>query len=699
MQKTLNRILFPSFRGYRRRWLKNDFMAALAVMTIAIPQNLGFAAIVGLPIQTGLYCALLAPIIFAIFTSSKRMVVGADSATAALVASGAATVAAASSPEFAGAVAVLSALAGGILLAMSALRLGFLADLISRPVLIGFLAGVGVQLVAGRLPAMLGIETHGGLLTQLGLMLAHINHVHWLTFALALGTFSIIMLASHFRLPGALIGLVVAVIVSQLLDLPRYGIDVVGDIPAGLPHVAIPHFSVSSVLVMFGSALAIAIVVLAQSAAITRSFAAKYDEPVDDNKDLMSLGLANIMSAFTQGFTVNGSPPRSAASEIAGGKSQMVNVFMAILTGVVLLFATDVLTLLPVAALGAVVCEIGLRLINVEQLKDVWRANKSEFGIAMLALGAVAVLGVQQGVILAVLGSLVERLWREYRPSDGVLLRDGKIDEWAATRIEGSHKHTSRPDGVLIYHFESDLFFENASYFSQRLKQAVAQAKYPVKSVILDAGAMSDIDYTGAAALRRVAEQLMADGINFSVAHVSPAFAKMLRQYHVTKLIGSDNIYDSLRAAVRAQPGTKRTITEMVRRLGLSSRSYVVIGGGVLEALGLREALAADIVVSKRVYQEFRTRGWHEEVHDDGKRVLSHRGYRIMTTFMGKNLRQLAKTAFMQDGVRFMGLDDLMASKEKLGRPKDLSDIKMIRSYQKRLRLGKKLGRRVAKEY
>lgn len=684
----------PSLRGYKPWRLKNDFVAAIFVTAIAIPESLGFAAIVGLPVQTGLYCALLAPIVFAIFTSSKRLVVGADSATAALVASGAATIAAASAPEFAGAVALLGLLTGLILITMSALKLGFLADLISRPVLIGFLAGVGVQLVVGRLPEMLGIDVFGGPLILLTSLAMNIDQIHWLTFALALGTFSIIMLASHFRLPGALIGLATAMIVTQVFKLPSYGVEVIGDIPAGLPHISMPHLSIPDMAAMFSSALAIAIVILTQSSAVIRSFASKYDEPVDDNKDLMALGFANLASAVTQGFAVNGSPPRSTASEVAGGQSQMVNVFMALMIGGVLLFAHDVLSMVPLAALGAVVCSIGLHLIQPMQLRDIWRAHKAEFGIAILALCAVALLGVQQGVILAVLGSLAERLWREYRPSDGILLRDGKIDEWAATRIEGSHKHTSRPDGVVIYHFESDLFFENATYFSRRITRAVTNAQHPVKSVILDAGAMSDIDYTGAAALRRVAEQFMADGIRFSIAHVSPAFSKMLHQYKVTHLIGSENIYDSLRSAVWSQPGTKRSVVDMVKRLDLSPRSYVVIGGGVLEVLGLRESIEADLVVSQRVYQDLRSRGWSEEVHDDGKRVLSHRGYKIMTTFMGMSLKRLSKSAFIAQEVRFMGLNDLIACKEKLGRPKDISDIKLIDQYKKRTKTSAKLGRR-----
>lgn len=699
MQKAIDRIFLPSFDGYKKSSLKRDFLAALVVTAVAIPESLGFAAIVGLPIQTGLYCALLAPIVFAIFTSSRRLVIGADSATAALVASGAATVAVASSQEYAGAVALLGVLTGLMLLAMSVLRLGFLANFISRPVLVGFLAGVGVQLLFGKLPEMLGLESHGNLIEKVLYTLINLQYIHWPTATMAFVTLGVVLVAGRFKLPGALIGLLGAAVATKLFNLEQYGVAVVGDIPAGLPQFALPTLSLADAALMFSSALAIAMVILAQSSAVIRSFAAKYDEPVRDNKDLMALGFANIASALTQGFAVNGSPPRTSVADIAGGRTQMVNVFMALIIGTVLLFATNILTIIPHAALAAIICSIGLHLIKIEQLRDIWQAHKAEFVIAMIALLAVALLGVQQGVMIAVLAALVERLRRSYRPSDDILLRDGKIAEWAAERIEGSHKHTSRPDGILVYHFDSDLFFENTNYFTRRLKRAIRGAKKPVTSVILDAGAMSDIDYTGAAALKKLVNQLTIDDVRFSIAHVSPALSRLFDVYGITALLGEENIYASLRDAMRAQPGVKRSTIQMVQRLELSPRSYVVIGGGVLEALGLRETMDVDMVVSKNAYQEFRSRGWREYVHDDGKRVLSHRGYRIMTSFMGRDLRRLQRHSFAIDGVRFMSLEDLIKSKEKLGRKKDRQDIALIRAYQKKHRISHKLARAATKAH
>lgn len=683
VQKAIRQLFLPSFEGYKRRSLKKDFLAALVVTAIAIPESLGFAVIVGLPIQTGLYCALLAPIVFALFTSSRHLVIGADSATAALVASGAATVAAAHTPEFAGAVALLGVLTGLILLAMSALRLGFLADLISKPVLVGFLSGVGAQLLLGKLPEMLGVEAEGGLLVKLLTLASQLGNIHWPTAVMSVSVLLVIALAGKYKLPGALFGLVLAAVATKFFQLPAYGIEVVGHLPEGLPRLVLPSFSWPEMVAMFSSALAIAIVILAQSSATIRSFAAEHDEAVQDNKDLMALGFANIASAVTQGFAVNGSPPRTSAAHTAGGRSQMVNIFMATFIGFLLLFATGLLAIVPEAALAAVVCSIGLHLIKIDQLKDIWHTHKAEFGIALLALVAVALLGVQQGVMIAVLASLVERLRREYRPYDDILLRDRIIDSWAADRIKGSHKITSRPAGMLIYHFDSDLFFENATFFSRRMKEAIAGAKDPVTCVILDAGSMSNIDYTGVEALKRIFERLIADNVRCGIAHVSPGLRKMLDTYGVTELIGTKSIYGSLREAVRSQPNARRSTVRMVRRLKLPVDSYVVIGGGVLETLGLRDTMDVDLVVNKEQYRRFHDKGWREYIHDDGKRILTHRGYNIMTSYMGMDVQRLRRNAFVKDDVYFMGLDDLIKSKEALGRTKDLQDAELIREYQR----------------
>lgn len=685
MKKLLkrDRILFSGFANYKREYIKKDFLVAIVITAITIPQSLGFAAIAGLPIQTGLYCSLFAPVIFAIFTSSRYLIVGADSATAAIVASGATAIAVAGSPEYPSAIALLGLLTGLILLAMSILRLGFLADLISKPVLVGFLAGVGLQLIISQMPSMIGINFNGDIIASLNMLVSNLDNINWLSLIFSLFVLVIVVIANKRRLPGELIGLVIAVLAMKIANLERFGISVVGKIPSGLPTVSIPDLSIENIAVIFTSALVIATVILAQSLATIRSSAEKHDDITNDNKDLAALGFANIISSLTQGFAINGSPPRTLTAEIMGGKSQMVNIFVSAIMAMVLIFTADILSYIPNAALAAIICSIGFRLFDFSRLRDIWHTHKIEFLIAMVALVSVAILGVQKGIVIAVFFSLVERLRREYRPEDGILLRDQKISEWAATRIQGNHRDITSPEGVLIYRFGSDIFFENADYFIRRIKQSIDGAKKPVNTLILDAGAISDIDYTGAEALKKIAARCMGDNIKFSIAHVSPGLQVLFDNYGVTEIVGSDFIYQSLREAVRSQPGTRRPVVEMVKSLGLNINDYVVIGGGVLEVLDLRQTVDVDLVVSKSIYGKFKDLGWKEYIQDDGKKILSKRGYKIMMHYMRRDLRRLTKYSFIKNGVRFMGINDLIESKECLGRSKDLEDIDLLNKYLK----------------
>ena len=450
MKKLLkrDRILFSGFANYKREYIKKDFVVAIVITAITIPQSLGFAAIAGLPIQTGLYCSLFAPVIFAIFTSSRYLIVGADSATAAIVASGATAIAVAGSPEYTG--AIVGLLIGLILLAMSILRLGFLADLISKPVLVGFLAGVGLQLIISQMPSMIGINFNGDIIASLNMLISNLDNINWLSLIFSLFVLVIVVIANKRRLPGELIGLVIAVLAMKIANLERFGISVVGKIPSGLPTVSIPDLSIENIAVIFTSALVIATVILAQSLATIRSSAEKHDDTTNDNKDLAALGFANIISSLTQGFAINGSPPRTLTAEIMGGKSQMVNIFVSAIMAMVLIFTADILSYIPNTALAAIICSIGFRLFDFSRLRDIWHTHKIEFLIAMVALVSVAILGVQKGIVIAVFFSLVERLRREYRPEDGILLRDQKISEWAATRIQGNHRDITSPEGVLI---------------------------------------------------------------------------------------------------------------------------------------------------------------------------------------------------------------------------------------------------------
>jgi SulP family sulfate permease len=675
---------FVSAGGFTGSRLKNDFLAALVVTAIAIPESLGFAAIVGLPVQTGLYCALLAPIVFALFTSSKHLIVGADSATAALVASGAATVAAAGTSAYTNAIATLGVMTGIVLVLMSILRMGFLADLISKPVFVGFLAGIGVQLMVGKLPEMLGLDLHGTALHKLVELPSQLSSIHTLTIIFSMVVFALVILTNRRHLPGSLLALIGAMIVTAAFRLDQEGLRVVGQVPSGLPSLGIPHLSMKQIEQLLPSAFAIAAVILAQSTSVIRSTATRFDEKVDDNRDLTALGLANLASAVTSGFAINGSPPRTTAAEISGGRTQLVNVFMALNVGLLLILFSATLRFLPIAALAVVVFTIGMHLFDVRKLHHIYQTRPPEFCIALIALLGVACFGVLYGVAIAVGMSVLERLRRQYRPSDDVMLRDQKLATWAEERLDKHHKYRSSPPGLLVYRFAGSIFFENADFFKQRILSVIKEAKKPVTCIIIDAGSINDVDYTAAETIKNLVQKLATDDIRFVLAHVPPELLGLLRQYGLVDVIGKHNIYPSLEEAVFAFPTSRRSTVDMVKRLNPPKGSYVVIGGGVLEALGLRETNDVDLVVSQRLYDHYRKKGWREYIQDDGKRLLSHHGYQLMLTYVGKDLQELKTRAFSIDDVHFMSLEDLISSKKSIGREKDLGDIKLIQTFMRR---------------
>jgi SulP family sulfate permease len=511
--------MFELLRGYHLAWLRTDLVAGVTVAAIAIPESLGYANIVGLPVQAGLYCALLPAVVFALVASSRQLVVGADSATAAIVAAGAGAIAASGSSQYTGAVAVLTMMSGLVLGLMALARLGFLADLISRPVLAGFLSGVGVSLVIGKLPAMLGIDASGSTWDTLVATVQGLGDINAASAVLAAGVVAIMLLGERLvpRLPAALLALVTMSLVGVAIGAQARGVAVIGTMPAGLPGFSFPSISAGEIPRLAASAASIAIVVLAQSAAVSRSFAGKNRYPLDVNADLTGLAAANVASSVTGGFAINGSPPRTAAGDAAGSRSQMVNLVMAASVALILLFATGLFAYVPSPVLDAVVFAIGIGLIKVTELREILRSRPGEAVSAFAAVLVVAFVGVEQGVLLAVVISVIDVLRRQYSPDETVLLRDGNLDERLRQRVPAPHGL----DGVLVYRFGAELFFENASHFADRVRDLVTGANTPVSLLVLDCAAMSDIDYSGAATLRQLSEELAPAGTRIVLTELS----------------------------------------------------------------------------------------------------------------------------------------------------------------------------------
>lgn len=670
---------------YEKKYLKSDIIAALIVTAIAIPESLGFAVIVGLPPVTGLYSALLAPIVFGLMASTRRLIIGADSATAALIAAGAVLVAQAGSTEYAQAVAILGLLTAAVLIAMAVCRLGFLADLISRPVLIGFLGGVGVQLAVMQFPVMLGIESSGDLWQHVVNVFSRISSINGMTLTVSVLVVGVIVILRKTRIPGQLVGLVLASLFAVVFHIATYKVAMIGNLPSGLPSLTSPTFTLADVVTLLPAAVSIAVVILAQSSAVIRNLANEHDERVNLNRDLLALGFANAASALTRGFAVNGSPPRSAAADMAGGKTQLVNIIMSLLIGLLLLFGSTLFGYVPAAALASIVFMIGIHLIKWNELLYLWERHRTEFFVAIIALVGTALFGVLEGVLIAVVVSLMERLSRQYRPRDEILLRDGELSDWARERIDPQGHHKTIPDGLLVYSFESSLFFENVSYFRARLLAAVESAKSPVGYVIIDAGAMESVDYTAVEEIKQLFRQLSADDIGIGFAHVSPALFEQFEDYGLLDIVGKKHVFSTLNEAVRSLPGAKRSAVAMAKKLGIDSKSYVVIGGAVLEALHLRSTKDIDLVVSDHVYNQFRSeKHWQEYMQDNGKKILSHNGYNLVRGWTGQPFSKLRAHAFMIDDVPFMAIDQLIAAKKQLARRKDETDIELLEKYKER---------------
>lgn len=517
--------MFTLLRSYSPSWLRGDLVAGVTVAAIAIPESLGYASIAGLPPQAGLYCALLPPILFALIASSRQLVVGADSATAALVAAGAGAVAAAGTAAYVGSVAVLGLVTAAILLVMAVARLGFLADLISQPVLAGFLSGVGVSLIIGKLPEVLGITASGSTWDKLVDTVTGLGAINWWSAVLGLGVVAVMVGALRLpaAVPAALFALVVFSVAGNLLHVETHGVDMVGALPPGLPSFTWPTVGAGQIGTLSTAAFSIAVVVLAQSAAVSRGFATKNGYKVDTNSDLVGLAAANAASAVTGGFAINGSPPRTAAGDGAGSRSQLVNIAMAVVIGALLLFGSGLFAYVPSTVLDGIVLGIGVHLLKISELKAVARASREELIAALLALVVVAFVGVEQGVLLAVLVALVERARRAYRPADEVTLQGGVIGKREQERFGPIAPDRLR--GTLVYRFGTSLFFANATHFDERLRGLVEETTPTPTVVVVDAAAMSDIDVTGANVLTRIAQDFTARGIRLVLTELSPSAA------------------------------------------------------------------------------------------------------------------------------------------------------------------------------
>lgn len=677
----MRKVSLPSVLRYKRHYLKHDIVSGLLVALISIPSALAFSVIVGMPLVTGLYTTIIGSVVFGLLGYSRRLVVGTNSALAILLASGASLVARAGTPEYTNVIAAMTLLSGLLLAILGFCRFGFLADLVSRPVMIGFLAGVGVQLFITQLPAMLGLKASGGVWNHITDIVSQAGAINGMTTTLSLLVLGIVLFSRNSRIPGEVVGILAAVLFAIIFNASSQGVEFLGSLPSGAPKFLLPSFSIEMLGAILPTVLSMVLVVLVQSSVTARSLANEHDDKTATNHDTLALGLANIVSSLFHGLVVSGSPPRSQLADNLGMRSQLSSIITGVTLAAILAFGGNSLRYLPSAALAAIVCTLGIRLIHFRELRYMWSVRHEEFIIAIVALAGTVVLGVQLGILVAVAASLMERLRRQYHPDDAVLLRDGVLSKWAKDRLGDKIERLSQD--TLVYAFGESLFFENINYFVARLRRAIEHAKHPVSYVVIDAGAIDDIDYTAVEALKRLYRELGEDGIAIAFAHVSPGLRSQFDIYGITDIIGSRNIYTTLSLALAHHK--QASAIEMIRDLKIASDSYIVVGGAVLDMMHLRDTHNVDLVVSREVYDRFaRKKHWREVTLTSGKRILVHEQYNLLKSWMGNSLTALQRDTQTIDGIPVVSTDRLIAAKRKMARRKDLADLELLRGHIKR---------------
>jgi high affinity sulfate transporter 1 len=558
MRSALRVSLLGSIRPYDRAWLSRDVLAGVTLAALAIPEVMGYTKIAGTPVITGLYTILLPIVAFALLGSSRHLVVGGDSATAAILYAGIAGLGIAGlqpgSAQWLALASLAALVTGGLLFLARLARLGFLADFISRTVLIGFLTGVGIQVAMGQLAGMLGVpspqvsaKATSGDVIKFWDTLKELGQTSGATLAVSLAVLATLIVFDRWIhvVPGGLVAIVGAIAVSWIFELASHGVAILGPVPSGLPHIGLPKgVSWTDAGELLATSVSMVLVILAQSAATSRAYAVKYQERFVEDDDLVGLSAANLAAGLSSAFVVNGSPTKTEMVDEAKSRTQVAQLTTAAVVAIVLLFLTKPLQYLPNAVLAAVVFLIGLKLVDVAAMRDIWRLRRDEFWVAATTAAVVVTLGVEQGIVLAIVLSIVLHVRRHYSPHDDVLAWDANDRLTTRRPVPGA---VTEP-GLVVYRFGVGLFYANAERFADEI-QGLVDTPAPPRWFVLMADAIDDVDYTGGKVLGELADQLARRGVVFAIASPSERLRAQLELFGIVEKIGADRIFDTPREA------------------------------------------------------------------------------------------------------------------------------------------------------
>ena len=556
--------LFP---GLTLRNVGTEVLAGITLLAIALPLNIGYAQIAGLPPTAGLYALVLPSVAFALLASSRHLVAAPDAAAAALVGSALGGVAVAGTQQYA-AMAAAQAIIGGLMfVACAVFRLGFLADFLSKPILIGFVGGLATDILLSQIAKMMGIKVDSGadFFERLVQLLGRLGAVHWWSLGLSLAVIAVLIPARR-RLPTvpwALIVLVAATIASTALHLPGHGVSVLGEVPSGPPVLAFPRLDWHQWVAVILPALAITTVTVGEGLLLARSYADKYGYSTSPNRDLLAFGAANVASGLSSGFTIGSSTSRAAAMDQAGSRTQLPLLVMAAGALLLLVFGAGLLADIPSPAIGAIVGVSVAKLIAIREFRHLWRLSRFEFAVAATCFAGILLIGPLAGIVLAFVLSLINLLRKAARPAVDVL--QGTDDPHVSLTTSDDNNGETVP-GVIAMRFAAPIFFGNAATLSTAIRSSVREAPHPVSAFILDVEGVSDVDVTGAEALAKELQWLQGNGITFAYSRVRPQLRANLERM---QLFQGHHVFETNRAAVAALRPDQRTALRPDQRTAL----------------------------------------------------------------------------------------------------------------------------------
>jgi high affinity sulfate transporter 1 len=543
-----------TLRGYKLSWLRHDLVAGLVMTTMLVPVGIAYAEASGVPGINGLYATIVPLLAYALFGPSRILVLGPDSALAALILTVVLPLSAGDSNRAVAPAGMMAIVAGLVCVALGLARLGFVTELLSKPIRYGYMNGIALTVLLSQIPKLFGfsVKAQGPLRQAWGVIdkvLAGNTNVTAL--AIGTGTLALILFLKRWpRVPGILIAVVAATGIVAAFDLAkRAGVSVLGPLPQGLPSPRLPHVQVEDLVPILMGGVAVALVSFADTSVLSRTYAARLRTRVDPNQEMVGLGVANLAAAFFQGFPISSSSSRTPVAEAAGARTQLTGVVGAVAIALLLVLAPSLLKNLPHTALAAVVIAAAIGLFEVSDLRRIYRIQRWEFWLSIVCFAGVAVLGAIPGIALAIVVAVVEFLWDGWRPHSAVL---GRVD-----RVKGYHDITRYPGarlipGLILFRWDAPLFFANAELFQERIRDAVANSPTPVRWLVVTAEPVTSVDVTAADAVCELNDELDAAGIDFYFAEMKDPVKDKLRRFGLFTRFGEHTFFATIEEAVNA---------------------------------------------------------------------------------------------------------------------------------------------------